>query len=57
MNSVVEEVLEDGGYTLSGGKRKYYGCDLTTFEDRRLGTELRGNVGGQALHRELEEEG
>ena len=58
LNSVVEKVHEDGGYTLSEGKRTYYGNDLTTFEYRRKGnTELRGDDGGQALHWELEEEG
>ena len=55
---MVEKVLEDGGYTLSGVKRTYYASDLTTFEDRRKGnTEFRGDDGGQALHWELEEEG
>ena len=58
LNSVVEKVEEDGGYTISGGKRTYYGSDLTTLKDRIKGnTELRGDDGGQALHWELEEEG
>ena len=58
LGAVVETVLEDGGYTLSGGKRTFYGNDLTLLEERRQGnTELRQDDGGQALHWELEEDG
>ena len=38
MSAVVETVLPDGGYTLKGQTRTYYGCDLTTFESRKKET-------------------
>ena len=61
---MVETVLDDGGYTLSGKKGTYYGNDLTSVRERRQEhTELRQEDGGQAFHWgqtfhwELEEEG
>ena len=55
---MVETVLPDGGYTLKGQTRTYYGCDLTTFESRKKGNApFRGDDGGQALHWELGEDG